>query len=70
MTIMFNAQWAIGFNLMSILWKKISSNVSLCDCFFKFMKMVELVVIQIKRSVEDKRTFSKLHEHKIVKLAL
>jgi hypothetical protein len=40
-------------NLVSGLWEKLSSNALLCVQLFEFMKVVELVVVQIMGFVED-----------------
>ncbi len=37
----------MDFNPISRLWKKFTSNVLLCACFFEFIKVVELDVVQI-----------------------
>jgi len=64
MTMMFNAQWAMDqptdLNLVSRLWKKLSSNVLLCAQLFEFTKVAKLAMVQIMGFVEDERTFSTL----------
>jgi hypothetical protein len=50
----------MDLNLVSRLWKKLTSNVLLCAHLSKFLKVVELVVVQIMGSVEDEKTFSTL----------
>jgi hypothetical protein len=40
--------------------EKLTSDVLLCAHFFKFIKVVELDVVQIMGSVEDERTYSTL----------
>jgi hypothetical protein len=66
---MSNAQWAIDqpmdVNLVSKLWKTLSSNALLCAQLSEFMKMVGLAMAQIMGSVEDEKTFSTLTFMKI-----
>jgi hypothetical protein len=61
---MSNAQWAtnqaMDCNPMSKLWKNYFSNASLCVQLSKFMKVVELVEVQIMGFVKDEKTFSTL----------
>ncbi len=47
-------------NLVSKLWKTLSSNALLCAQLSEFMKVVELAMAQIMGFVEDERTFSTL----------
>jgi hypothetical protein len=47
----------MDLNLVSRLWKKLTSNVVLWVCLFEFMTVVELVMVQIMGSIEDERTF-------------
>jgi hypothetical protein len=47
----------MDLNLISRLWKKLTSNVVLWACVFEFMTVVELVMVQIMGSIEDERTF-------------
>jgi hypothetical protein len=50
----------MDFNPISRLWKKLTSNALLCARLSEFIKVVELVVVQIMGFVEDERTFSTL----------
>ncbi len=50
----------MDFNLVSRLWKKLTSNTLLCAHLFEFIKVAELIVVQIMGFVEDERTFSTL----------
>jgi hypothetical protein len=63
-TIKSNEQWAMDQqmnpNPMFQLWMKFSINALLCVMFNKFIKVVELVVVQIMEIVEDERTFNNL----------
>jgi hypothetical protein len=47
----------MDLNLVSRLWKKLTSNVVLWVCVFEFMTVVELVMVQIMGFGEDERTF-------------
>jgi hypothetical protein len=55
----------MDLNPMSKHWEKLSNNVLSCAQLFEFMKLVELVVVQIMGFVEDERTFSTLTFTKI-----
>jgi hypothetical protein len=50
----------INLNPMSRLCMKLYTNALLCVMFNKFMKVVELVVVQIMGIVEDEKTFNNL----------
>jgi hypothetical protein len=51
---------AMDVNLVSKLWKTLSSNALLCAQLYEFMKVVELAMAQIMGFVEDERIFSTL----------
>jgi len=61
---MSNVQWPtnqpMDLNPMSKLWKNFFSNAPLCVQLFEFMKVVELVEVQIMGFVKDEKTFSTL----------
>jgi hypothetical protein len=50
----------MDLNPMSKLWKNFFSNASLCVQLSEFMKVVELVEVQIMGFVKDEKTFSTL----------
>jgi hypothetical protein len=50
----------MDFNLVFKLWKKLTSNALLCAHLFKFIKVIELIMVQIMGFVEDEKTFSTL----------
>ncbi len=54
----------MNLNPMSCLWMKLFTNPLLCVMFNKFMKVVELVVVQIMGIVEDEKAFNNLDENK------
>ncbi len=47
----------MDLNLVFKLWKKLTSNALLCAHLSKFIKVVELAMVQIMRFVEGERTF-------------
>ncbi len=50
----------MDLNLLSRLWKKLSSNALLCAHLNEFMKVAKLIVVQNMGSMGDERTFSTL----------
>jgi hypothetical protein len=47
-----------GLNLISRLWKRISSCTILGEKFNEYMKLAYISMIQVLRFVEDEKTFS------------
>ncbi len=50
----------MNLNPMFCLWMKLFTNALLCVMFNKFMKVVELVVVQIMGIVEDEKAFNNM----------
>ncbi len=45
-------------NPLTKLWCQLATNNLLVVCFFEFMKVAKLAIVQIIRNVEDEKTFS------------
>jgi hypothetical protein len=45
-------------NVVTKLWRQLATNSLLVVCLYEFMKLAELAIIQIIRTIEDEKTFS------------